>query len=97
MKLFLIAGTATISAALGISDERKHEIISKVKDIIKVEDEKAEGDRANALVNVWNEFEGNPAECAFAMYALEPLEEGAQLHKLFSGALPEAVAEVMSH
>lgn len=75
----------SINKSLGISDERRDEIVEKVQNIIK----EVDGRHSEVIVAVWNEFE-QPAECAIAMYALSHEESEVVVHQLFR--LPQNVS-----
>ncbi len=82
--------STSIPQWLGIPDDRFKEVIKRVQSIVKEEITKGDGNNAKVIVAIYNEFE-NPAECAFALYALQHEEEEVLVHETFR--LPENVAE----
>lgn len=81
--LVYIPGKDTVSEALGISSERLEEVKKQAIEIAKgtIDVENARGDHAKAIVEIWNAFE-DPAECAFALFALDYEEHTAFVEKV---------------
>jgi len=86
-KIILVKSNApTIWEALGLTEDRKNAVLTKVNNIIKSElVEKP----ADVIMSVWNSFE-EPAETAFALYILQGTENEVLIHELFR--LPEPVS-----
>lgn len=80
----------SVSGELGITDDRRDAIVKRTDEIVKKEMEDANGNKANALVNIYNEFE-NPVECAFALFIMSHEGEKLAVSALFGG-MPEVVA-----